>query len=99
MVSRFILGVLNAFYVSVSASYIKETFPYALRKPFGAIYSSARILGILICYVIAEIFDYRKDETEHVVVFFGLAFLALVQAILIFLYLPHSPVEMIKANN
>ena len=52
-VSRFLLGVFNAFQMSISSAYIKETFPAHIRKPLGAIYSSSRIFGMLLCYLIA----------------------------------------------
>jgi MFS family permease len=96
VLSRFFLGVLNAFYVSVASSYIKENFPFNLRKKMGAVYSAGRILGILICYLISELFNYTEDETEHIIVFFGPAFLALIQAILIRIYLPESIVDLLK---
>ena len=58
VLSRFLLGILNAFYVSIASSYLKENFPFNLRKKMGAIYSVGRILGILICYSIGELSDY-----------------------------------------
>jgi hypothetical protein len=85
--------------MSVAAAYIKETFPTSLKKPFGAIYASSRVFGILVCYTIAEIFDYKQDEREHISVYFGLSYLAIIQAILVYFYLPHSPVEMMARNN
>lgn len=47
----------------------------------------------------AEIFDYREDLIEHNSIFFGLAYLALLQAILIFFFIPHSPIEMLNKGN
>lgn len=61
VLSRFFLGILNAFYVSIASGYLKENFTVGLRKKMGAIYSVGRILGILICYSIGELFDYSSD--------------------------------------
>jgi MFS family permease len=62
MVSRFIIGILNAIHISVASGYVKETFPTSLRNPFGAIHSCGRVLGALVCFTIARIFDYREDD-------------------------------------
>lgn len=55
--------------------------------------------GILICFTVAEIFHYKEDLIEHNSIFFGLAYLALLQAILIYFFLPHSPLEMLGKGN
>lgn len=99
LVSRFLLGILNAFYTSVPASYIKEVFPACLKSQFGAIYSCGRVSGILVCFTVAEIYDYREDILEHNSIFLGLTYMALLQAILIFFFLPHSPIEMLGKGN
>ena len=51
--SRFLLGVLNGLHMSLASSYIKETFPSHIRKPLGAVYSTCRIFGMLLCYLFA----------------------------------------------
>lgn len=90
VLSRFFLGCLNAIYTSVASGYLKEIFPPRMRKKCGAVFSCGRILGILLCYSIAELSHYSEDETEHVIVFFGPAILAVLQSILIVAFLPQS---------
>lgn len=61
LIGRFSLGSLVSLYLSVSVGYIKETFPSFIRKSLGAIYSTGRVLGIVICYMIAYLSNYSQD--------------------------------------
>ena len=56
VVCRFFLGVICAQYMALSVNLIKEHFTDFYWKPFGAMYSAMRILGILLAYVIGTIF-------------------------------------------
>lgn len=98
LIGRFLLGASTSVYLSVSVGYIKETFPAFMRKYLGAIYSCGRVLGILICYLIATLSKYSKDITEHIIVFFGPAYISIIQAILVRFYLPDSVIELVKKN-
>jgi len=49
---RFFLGILSAQYMALSINLIKEHFSDDYWKPFGAVYSAMRILGILLAYII-----------------------------------------------
>jgi MFS family permease len=61
VLSRFLLGLLNGLHMSLASAYIKESFPAHIRKPLGAIYSTCRIFGMLICYFIAEVSGYTLN--------------------------------------
>jgi sugar phosphate permease len=69
-----------------------------MRRYLGAIYSCGRTLGILVCYLIATISSYSVDYTEHIIVFFGPAYISIIQAVLVKLYLPDSVIELLDKN-
>ena len=52
VICRFVLGILVAWYMALAMNLIKEHFPDDYWKPFGAVYSAMRILGILLAYII-----------------------------------------------
>ena len=57
-------------------------------KALGAVSACGRVLGILVCYIIAHFSDYKKDNTAIMVIQFGPAYLAVFQALLIWIFLP-----------
>jgi hypothetical protein len=42
--------------MALSINLIKEHFPDNYWKPYGAVYSAMRILGILLAYIIGQMF-------------------------------------------
>ena len=81
--------------MSLAGALIKETFPSHIRQPLGAIYSTSRIMGMLYCYLIAEISGYTLTDADHIITFMGPAFVSIVQSILFWWCMPGSIVEMI----
>lgn len=69
-----------------------------MRKYLGAIYACGRVLGILVCYMIATLSNFAQDDTEHIFVFFGPAYISVIQAILVKFYLPDSVIELLRKN-
>lgn len=99
VLSRFILGILNGFHMSLASAFIKEIFPSHIRKPLGAVYSTARIMGMLTCYLIAEVSGYTLTEADHIITFMGPAFISVLQSFLFRWFMPDSIVEMIAKKN
>lgn len=83
--------------MALAMNLIKDHFPEQLWKPYGALYSAMRILGVLLCYFVGNIFsDVTTSNVGNITVFFGPAFIAAVQALTLGYYLPESPVELIR---
>ena len=99
VVCRFFLGIICAQYMALSINLIKEHFTDFYWKPFGAMYSAMRILGILLAYVIGTIFIQLKSASNgHIVLFLGPAVISIFQALSLGYNLPESPVEMLRDN-
>lgn len=81
--------------MSLAGAFIKEIFPSTIRPQLGGVYSTSRILGMVICYLIAFLAGYTFDQMEHIFIFLGPAFVSLIQAALFFRFMPDSIVEMI----
>lgn len=95
---RFALGILSAQYMSLAISLIKEHFPDNLWKPYGAVYSAMRILGILLCYVLGQLFSSERSNNGNIFIFFGPAIISIIQATYLGYHLPESPVELLRAK-
>jgi MFS transporter, SP family, arabinose:H+ symporter len=95
LLSRFLLGVLNALHMSLAGAFIKEIFPSSIRSPLGGVYSTSRIFGMLICFFFAYMAEYTVDKLEHIFIFLGPAFVSILQAFLFYQFMPDSIVEMI----
>ena len=98
VLSRFFLGVVNGLHMSLAGAFIKEIFPSTIRPQLGGVYSTSRIFGMLICYLIAYIAGYTLDEKEHIFIFLGPAFVSILQAALFYHFMPDSIVEMITKH-
>ena len=96
---RFLLGVLNGLQMSLASAYIKEVFPAYVRKPLGAVYSTSRIMGMLICYFIALMGNYTTNDYEHIFIFLGPAFISILQSLLFYRFMPDSIQEMVVKQN
>lgn len=93
VISRFILGFLSAQYMTLALNSIKDHFPEQLWKPYGAVYSSMRVLGILICYFVGEVFSEATNSSAgNITLFFVPVLISGVQALTLGYYLPESPV-------
>lgn len=95
---RFCLGILSAFYLALACNLIKDHYPDHMWKPLGALFSAARIIGILICYIMGQLFSTLTTATGNIVLFFGPLIIAAVQSIVLGYQLPESPVELLQAK-
>lgn len=90
VLSRFMLGILNGVHMSLGGALIKEIFPSHIRQPLGAIYSAQRILGMLYCYLVAEVSGYTFTDADHILTFMGPAFVSILQSVLFWRFIPGS---------
>lgn len=57
-----------------------------------------RILGILLAYIIGQIFEGNTTRAGNITLFFGPTFISIIQTVMIGYNLPESPVELLRAN-
>lgn len=92
MICRFLLGIICAQYMALAPNLIKDHFPDRLWKPYGAVYSAMRIIGMLFCYFIGEIFINNSDSARSIALFLGPVVISIIQAVALYFILPESPV-------
>jgi hypothetical protein len=78
----------------IAPQYTRELSPASLRPLFGSFFSLGRITGIVFCYLLGLIFQLTNTPSYWRIMFAIPGALAIIQAILIKLYVPASPIEL-----
>jgi len=60
-------------------------------RPFGAVFSTFIVFGDLICYIIGAVFSSIPGEKTNIILFFSPTFLLAIQVVLLYFYVPTSP--------
>lgn len=98
MVGRFLLGIICAWENSIGAVLIKEYAPLNYRSLFGALFLTARAAGITFIFAISYIFDYEPNDIEFRLINMIPAFISLLQLVLLWLFAPHTPADLVARN-
>jgi hypothetical protein len=80
--------MIASHYMALTVNLIKEHFPDRLWKPYGAVFSATRILGILICHTLGYLFLENKTRAGNYILFFGPAVIAGIQVFALYHKLP-----------
>jgi MFS family permease len=95
IVGRFIEGIAIGLYVSVSPIYLQEITPLELRPRMMTMFGLGKALGCVSANALQNIFLAVGWDNASVVLLIFNGYLAIIQAVLYFFVLPHSPLEMI----
>ena len=95
VIGRIILGLCCGIYTAIAPQYIKEIAPPKLRPLMGSFFSLGRVIGMVFCYGLGVIFYETHVDAYYRIMFTMPAGFAVLQALLIFFFVPDSPVEML----
>ncbi len=82
---RFLMGIISAHYMPLAPNLIKDHFTDDLWKPYGALYSAMRIIGMLLSFLLGEPFI---DGSANIPLFIGPFVISLIQSIGVYFFLP-----------
>jgi hypothetical protein len=82
----------------MGATLIRDLTPIQMRSLFGAFYLTSRVSGITLSFVVGLAFDYNLSTVPLCLVNYIPAFLALVQLILMRIFVPVVPADLINKS-
>ncbi len=86
-------------YTAIAPVYIRDLAPKTLRATLGTFPSLGRCIGIVVCYALGILCTYVCPNIAWYIMFGFPALLSFLQSVLLVLFVPESPLEMLHKNN
>jgi MFS family permease len=93
---RFLEGICVGYYTLLAPIYLREIAPKEIRRRLGLFFSFGKIVGILLAVAMELLFPVISDPIFYRIVLSFTAALSALQAILVFLFCPPTPTELIE---
>lgn len=93
---RFLEGICVGYYTLLAPVYLREIAPKEIRRMLGLFFSFGKIIGILIAVAMELLFPVIPDPVFYRIILSMTAAFSILQAILVFLFCPSTPTELIE---